>query len=119
MTLLRRALVLASLALAACAHELPARIVDPTASSRAELARVVSDALGGAPVALADDALTRESLLVIERKPPRDALGRPLGGRELGRPERFRLFRTDSACVLVHESDGRHYVLAATSCIAE
>jgi len=69
-----------------------AAVIDkPTKESRAELAQAVSSALNGAPVTLADDALTQDSLLIIERAHPRDASGVPLSGRDLDKPEHFRL----------------------------
>ena len=42
-------------------------LTTPTAESRAELVRTLSEALHGAPVTLADDALTRDGTLIIER----------------------------------------------------
>lgn len=117
-------MVLAALALAACharvaASDVPARLTHPTARSHAELLSVVNGALHRETVTIADDALTRESALVIERAPARDALGRPLSGRELGRPERFRLVKHGAACILVHESTGRRYRLAQATCSPE
>jgi hypothetical protein len=79
----------------------PAIILNPSDASRTELARVVREALHGAPVMLADDALTTSNTLVIEHANPRDASGRPLNGRSLDRPERFELFAHESRCVLV------------------
>ncbi len=96
--------------------EVPARIVDPTEQSRAALARAVSAALGGAPVTLADDALTRGSALLVERAWVHDPAGLPANGRRLGAPERFRLVESGGACILVHEGTGRRYPLAATAC---
>jgi hypothetical protein len=115
---------LALLALAACrtrvaATDLPARLVNPTARSHEELVRVVSRALRRATVTIADDALTRASTLVIERAPARDPLGRPLNGRERGRPEHFRLVRNGSSCVLVHEATGRRFTLKEATCLPE
>lgn len=108
-------------ALAACRtardeQDVPAVIVSRTPESRAALRRAVSEALRGAPVALADDALTRTSTLVVERAWPRGPTGQRLGGREYGRPERFRLVRSGARCVLVHEPDGQRLALEATSC---
>ncbi|HEX9051216.1 MAG TPA: hypothetical protein VF841_11855 [Anaeromyxobacter sp.] len=108
-------------ALAACRtarppRDEPAVIVDPTDGSRAALRRAVSGALRGAPVTLADDALTRSSTLVIEPLWPRDAAGRRLGGREQGLPERFHLVRSGGRCVLVRDRDGRRLALEGTSC---
>ena len=93
-------------------------IVHPTAASRAELSRAVSLALQGAPVTLADDALTRASLLVIEPAHPRDASGLPLSGRDRGRPEQFRLVKSGARCVLIRHSTGQRRVLQSTTCEA-
>jgi len=112
----------ALLALAAChargaGPDVPAVLTDPTAESRAELLRVVKEALHDPPLTLADDALVHSSELVVERVVRRDASGVPLGGREQGRPERFRLVRSGESCVLVHEGSGRRFTLAAATCV--
>jgi len=85
----------------------PALIVDPTPQSRAALLQAVTDALGVQPL-LADDALLRESALLIER--------RHLEGRERSMPERFQLFRVGDRCVLVHERTGQRSPLVETRC---
>jgi hypothetical protein len=113
--------VVGVLAAAACPArpgppDVPAVLVNPTAESRAELARLVSDALNGAPVTLADDALVHDDRLVVQRAPHRDASGRPLDGRETGRPEHFRLVRNDARCVLVHERTGQRWTLKSATC---
>ncbi len=97
-------------------RELPALVTHPTAASRAELLRVVRRALNGASVQIADDALTGDNVLLIERARHRDSEGRLLDGREKGRPERFRLVKAGSRCVLVHERTGRRWKLAKTTC---
>jgi hypothetical protein len=97
----------------------PAVIVNPTAESRAELKRVVSDMLFGAEVTLADDALTESSVLIIERARIRSLENPPLSGRDLGKPERFQLLTTGTECVLVHESDHARYELIETDCVPE
>ncbi len=94
----------------------PAVITHPTAASRAALERAVSQALGGSPVRLADDALTRDDLLIIGRAQARDARGLPLNGRELGRPPHFRLLRRGSHCILLHVETGESSVLRHTTC---
>jgi hypothetical protein len=96
----------------------PAIIVSPSDASRTELARVVREALHGAPVTLADDALTTSNTLVIEHANPRDASGLPLDGRSLYRPERFELFARKSRCVLVQSRTGRRWTLRHTACVA-
>ena len=104
--------------LSACEPQ-PAVVTDPTAQSRAELSRVVSEALGGAPVRLADDALTQASTLVIERIMPRDAAGFPLNGREVEKPQHFRLIKRASHCILIQESTGKRWRLSAATCAPE
>jgi hypothetical protein len=111
----------ALLSLAACKtapirQELPAVIAGNSSRSRAEIAAAVSSALNGVPVTLADDALTRESTLILERARHRDASGVPAQGRETGMPERFRLVKSGADCVLVHESSGRRFTLRETTC---
>jgi hypothetical protein len=113
--------IAAMLAFAACATapgrgDQPAALTSPTPASRAELARVVAGALHGAPVTLADDALTRDGTLIIERAPARTREGVPLLGRETGRPEHFRLLKRGSRCVLVHEGTGRRWTLKEATC---
>lgn len=97
-------------------RDVPAVVMSPTPESRAELARVVSRVLHGAAVTIADDALTRDNGLIIERGWARDAKGVPLNGRETGRPEHFRLVRNGSRCVLVHERTGKRFVLSSVTC---
>jgi len=118
----RAALTIAGmLSLGACAtvsagRDVPAVITSPTAESRAELLRVVSRALNGAPLTMADDALTRDSTLIIEPVRPRDAAGVLLNGREVGRPEHFHLAKNGPRCVLVHERTGQRFTLASATC---
>lgn len=113
--------VLALLAAAGChahavARDIPAVLTHPTGESRAELARVVSDALHGTPVTLADDALTTSDTLVVERTAHRDAQGRRIDGRTTERPEHFRLVQEGTRCVLVHEATGRRFTLRSATC---
>lgn len=117
-------IAIAAMVLFACKNsdtrqEIPARIIAPTAESRAELLDVVSNALHNANLTLADDALTKSSLLVIERKRHRDLNNNPVIGRELSQPEQFRLLLDGNQCVLIHLNNGNHRVLMNTHCIAE
>jgi len=109
-----RRLLLAALAFAACrtaAPEGPAVVVHPTPASRAALSQAVGSALGGQPVALADDALTRSSTLIVDRTGRRDPAGLPVTGRDTGRPDRFSLLKQGDSCILVHEKDGKRMAL--------
>ena len=91
-------------------------ITHPTAASRADLERAVSLALHGLHVRLADDALTRQDLLIVARAQARDSRGLPLNGREIERPQHFRLLRRRSQCVLLHVESGKARVLKHTTC---
>ncbi len=94
----------------------PAVLTNPTAETRAELSRVVSEAMHGAPVLLAEDALTHDSVLIIGRVQPRDAAGLPLNGRELDKPQHFRLVEHAAHCFLIQESTGRRWRLRSATC---
>jgi hypothetical protein len=94
----------------------PAIIVNPTPESHAELERVVSDMLFGAKVTLSKDVFTESSVLVVERRRIEGLGHPPLTGRDLGRPERFRLLTDGTTCVLTHESNGARYELPLTDC---
>jgi hypothetical protein len=113
------ALVVAACKVNAVHEDRPARIVNPSAESRAELRKVVSDMLFGAEVTLSDDALTDSSVLIVERTRIRSLENPPLSGRDLGRPERFQLVTDGTRCVLIHESDQARYELPDTECVAE
>lgn len=111
----------AALALAGCLPRLappdvPAVLTHPTARSHAELVRVVSRAMNGAPVTIADSALTSDDVLIVERVPRRDARGVDLNGRETGRPEHFRLVKSGPRCVLVQDRTGRRWTLGSATC---
>ena len=97
----------------------PARIVDATSESRAELKLTVSRALNGADVTLADDALTSSSVLIVAPKVYRDAQGDPINGRELRKPIQFELLKQGGQCVLELRSSGKRWPLPATTCVPE
>jgi hypothetical protein len=112
-----------TLAIAAgCRHlaaeeEQAAVLVDPTEEVRAELRAALTAALGQAPVAIADDALTQTNVLIIERAPVRDLEGRPLDGRVLDPTvHRFELVLASSECVLVRPSDSWRMRLVSAQC---
>jgi hypothetical protein len=106
------------LALAGCAAtaqpDSPAVLTNPGPATHEELVKVVSAALHVPTVTIADDALTRESLLIIERRPARDSAGQRLSGRDMEAPEQFRLAMDDRGrCTLIHLGTDRRYGLAA------
>ncbi len=102
------------------AHETDAVVVAPDAAGRAELRRVVSQAVGGRPVTLADDALTRDSQLILERTPRQGPEGVRVPGRDVEEPERFRLvLNSDGQCMLVHLNTGNRHPLRDVRCRAK
>ena len=112
---------LASCAVVACATpssvpEQAAVIVQPSAQSRAALQSAVSQALHRDSVRLADDALTSDSILLIEPVRLRDAAGLPLQGRETRAPEKFRLVKSGRSCILIHERTNERQELLQTQC---
>jgi hypothetical protein len=113
--------LVAALLPAACgtlaAQEQPAVIAVHTERSRAELATVATAASDGQPVLLADDALTRESVLTLERRTPAGPQGRAATGRTLDMPARLNLVLRGTRCFLVRESDGREWELSEARCV--
>ena len=93
--------------------------VNADTRSKTEIENVLSSALDGVPVNIADDALTRESTLIIERG-MRRSIDRPAElGRELGRPNHFQLVLDGGQCFLIHRETGLRWMLATTECVAE
>jgi len=88
-------------------------------TSLRELQQVVSAALDGVDVTLADDALTTSSSMTIERARQR-SLGRPTEpGRNYEQPQRFQLVIDGGQCFLVHGNTGLRWLLADTTCTPE
>jgi len=114
------AVFVATLAPLACstlsAQEQPALIAAPDAASRAELLRVVTAAVGVQGITLADDALTRDSVLTLERRTPAGPQGHAATGRTLEEPQQFRLVLRGTRCWLVRDADQREWELRETSC---
>ncbi len=120
-----RAITLAvcAVTLVACKNVAPdvdqaAVIVDSDANSRAALQQTVNAALH-TDVALADDALTETSILIIERKIPQSIEGSPAQGRNMELPIQFRLVTDGTNCILVNQRDASRHLLADTRCVAE
>jgi hypothetical protein len=96
--------------------DIPAYVVNPTKESRIELEKAVSKALKGVPVTLADNVLTKDNLLMIERKPHVDAKGNLIMGLETKMPRQFRLVKNNDKCILIDQSNGNRMELKQTAC---
>jgi hypothetical protein len=99
------------------AEQRAAVIVSPDAASRESLRQAVASLLGK-PVTLADDALTQDSSLTIDRSAARDPSGRKIEVRETAMPDTFQLVRRGSACVLIHDGTKREAELSGVKCEA-
>jgi hypothetical protein len=101
------------------AADVPALIAAPDDASRAALRDTVSGIFGGQNVPLADDALTKSSLLLIERNLRGSLDAPPAMGRVLEEPIRFRLVKSGDECVLVDLRDESRHLLTDTTCVPE
>ena len=108
--------VLVACAALSAAPEQAAVIVQTSVQSRAALQSAVGKALHRDGVTLADDALTSDSMLLIEPIRPRDATGLLLQGRETRAPEKFRLVTSGRDCILIHERTNQRQKLMHTQC---
>jgi len=101
------------------AADVPALLSEPDEASRAALRDTISAIFGGQDVPLADDALTKSSLLLIERNPRGSLDAPPANGRVLEEPIRFRLVNSGGECVLVDLRDESRHLLPDTTCVPE
>lgn len=101
------------------ASDVPALIAAPDDASRAALRQTVSAIFGGQDVPLADNALTKSSLLLIERNPRGSLDAPPATGRVMEDPIRLRLVKSDDECVLVDLRDESRHLLSDTTCVPE
>lgn len=92
-------------------------LVSPTAETRAELEQLIAAALNGTAITLEEHAFVRTSYVVIERgAQARDPSGNRTQGRELGRPDHFKLVTQQSRCTLVHDDSGKRWRLTKATC---
>ncbi len=99
--------------------DVPAVITAPDEASHAALKAALADSFGGLDVVIANDALTKSSLLTIERGPHRTINNPSPDGRIITDPFRFRLVKNGDECVLVDLRDDSRHVLAETDCAPE
>ena len=92
-------------------------IVDADAASRSALADTLSNRFGGLEIRLADDALTRSSLLTLETGST--SIEQVQGMRVVTEPYRFRLVRNAGDCILIDLRDGSRHRLDNTRCQPE
>lgn len=98
---------------------LPAVIVEPDETSRDAIEDTLSGIFGGQQITLADDVLTRSSILTLEHNPGKQLDSQPALGRVVTQPLRFQLVKSGDGCFLVDLRDEKRYLLAGTSCAPE
>lgn len=101
------------------AADVPALLSETDEASRVALRDTISAIFGGQDVPIADDALTKSSLLLIERNPRGSLDAPPATGRVLEEPIRFRLVKSGGECVLVDLRDESRHLLPDTTCVPE
>lgn len=99
--------------------DMPALITEPDASSRAALQTTLSELFGGIKIRLADDALTRSSLLILTTGANSALVDPAATGRIVTEPYRFRLVRSGDDCILIDLRDDSRHLLASTTCTPE
>lgn len=103
-----------ALTAAACAtaanpkNDTPALITDTGPAIISRLESVISGALNGRKVLLADDSFTAKPYVIIDPK--------FTGDRSAKRGDKFRMVINGGRCLLVHETTGRRYGLDGMTC---
>jgi len=107
--------VTAACASAASEKGEPAVLSKTSPDIRAEITDVVSKALHGRNVLIADNSLMMTNRLIIER---RNAVhnGITVMTRDDPMPDHFRLMISGTSCSLVHEQTGKAYPLSKVVC---
>jgi len=73
----------------------------------------------GSDVTLADNALTDNSLLTLENRPPQSMANPNPQGRIMEMPIQFQLVKNGNDCILIDQRDRSRQVLSNTSCEIE
>ena len=100
----------------ATAEPAPARLQSPDAEARAELTRLVREAVGQYQVSFTLATLQDQGFLLLERTPAQDPAGHRLPGRDLSEPERFELWLQGDQCVLRQVRSGAEWPLEHAEC---
>ncbi len=90
-------------------------IINSNAKTTQELTQIISQTLG-AEVIIADDALTQNHWLIVERKQHRNIEHGVLDGRSDETPENFKLVMKKDKCVLTYPKKQREWVLKNVRC---
>ncbi|AOE50030.1 hypothetical protein [Kangiella sediminilitoris] len=93
----------------------PAVVLALDSQGKSEIADVINQVMPGANVILAEDILTEDNRLFIERKQTYID-GNPVQGRITEMPRKFELYRYEGRCYLVDDKTGENYLLHFVRC---
>ena len=95
--------------------ETPALLSGPGPSCHTALEQAIAASVGE-PVTLSENAFRKVSYLSLERRQPRDELGRLRDGMLTGQPELFWLLRVGDQCFVKREQSRELKALPACGC---
>ena len=100
-------------------RDVSALLTSSTEGSRLAIQQAVKRSLGNrGDILIAPDALTKSSILIIDKKPVR-RIDNQNSGRRLTRGDRFRLVLNSNRCYLVHLEGTARFELPDTTCKPE
>ncbi|MCP4488405.1 MAG: hypothetical protein GY820_13950 [Gammaproteobacteria bacterium] len=94
----------------------PALLEEVTDEVLTEIRQVISAALHGRKVIIADNVFTRSSKLIIQRKRHLDASGNPVQTRVDEAPFIYQLLKQNNSCFIEEASSSRRYILLQAKC---
>jgi len=98
----------------------PAVLIGPSNANTQIIEKVISQALNGKKIAIADNAFLQSNQLLIEKKPYSSINTTAVDGLILGGPSvhRFALYSQGTSCYLVYAKTGNQYPLNGIKCKA-
>ncbi|WP_223669141.1 hypothetical protein [Kangiella shandongensis] len=93
----------------------PAVVTELSEPAKQQIADTINEVMPGANVRLADDTLSKDNRLFIQRKTTM-VDGNPAQGRITEMPRKFELFISNGDCFLVDDKVGDSYYLDKVQC---
>ncbi|MGX5200820.1 hypothetical protein [Aliikangiella sp. IMCC44632] len=98
-------------------HPIKAKIVQHDASSRAEIAAIISAALGTQQIQLGNALFLNTNKLVVQRKQQRNLQQGVINGRDHQVPSLFLLSIENGQCKITLESSNKSWPLKRATCV--
>ena len=117
-------IIIASLLLGSCLATQPAQHVSAlleqsSADTRLVLENAIGELMNSQPVKLADNVFLQKSIVIIERRQPKDSRGNLLDGREVRQADTISLHTEDGKCYLRHDQSVNIKLVDNISCKAK